>query len=45
LIDALSGVAPDATLEAISQSTPDLPGDIVDGPNMLTLGNVAIYPL
>jgi hypothetical protein len=45
LIDALGGVAPDASLPSISRNEPDLPGDIVDGPNIVTLGEVGIYPL
>jgi len=45
VIDALGGVAPNAELTSISRSEPDLPGDIIDGPNIVTLGRVAIYPL
>jgi hypothetical protein len=45
LIDALGGVAPDAELTSISRNEPDLPGDIIDGPNMVTLGHVNIFPL
>ena len=45
VIDALGGVAPNAELTSISQSEPTLPGDIVDGPNIITLGKLGIYPL
>jgi uncharacterized phage protein gp47/JayE len=44
IIDALGGLAPDAQLDQISRNEPDLPGDIVDGPNMVVLGHVNIYP-
>jgi len=45
LLEALGGVAPDISLPYISRNTPDLPGDIVDGPNIVTLGEVGVYPL
>ena len=45
LIDALGGVASSANLDSVSVETPDLPGSISDGPNMVTLGKVSIYPL
>jgi uncharacterized phage protein gp47/JayE len=45
IIDALGEAASDASLEEISRNEPDLPGDIIDGPNIVTLGNVAVYPL
>ena len=45
VIDALGGVAPNAELTSISRSEPDLPGDVIDGPNIVTLGRVALYPL
>ena len=45
LIDALGGVASSANLDAITREAPDLPGSISDGPNMVTLGKVNVYPL
>ena len=45
LIEALGGLATDAELTYISRNDPDLPGDISDGPNIVTLGNVNIHPL
>jgi uncharacterized phage protein gp47/JayE len=45
LIEALGGVTADAELSFISRSVPDLPGDIADGPNIITLGNLSIFAL
>jgi hypothetical protein len=45
LIDALGDTASDASLDEISRNEPDLPGDLVDGPNIVTLGHVGLYPL
>jgi hypothetical protein len=45
LVDALGGVASSANLDSISDEEPSLPGSISDGPNMVTLGKVSIYPL
>lgn len=45
LVDALGGVAPDAELSVISRTDPDLPANVSDGPNKVTLGKVTIYPL
>ncbi len=45
LMDALGEAASDASLEEISRNEPDLPGDLIDGPNIVTLGNLAVYPL
>jgi uncharacterized phage protein gp47/JayE len=45
VLEALGGVAPDAALPYISRNSPDLPGDVIDGPNMVTLGEVGVYPL
>lgn len=45
LLEALGGLAPDAELTYISRNEPDLPGDISDGPNIVTLGDVNIHPL
>lgn len=45
VIDAMGDLAPDASLSHCSQSEPDLPGDIIDGPNMLTLGALTLIPL
>jgi hypothetical protein len=45
VLEALGGVAPDASLPYISINEPTLPGDVVDGPNIVTLGEVGVYPL
>jgi hypothetical protein len=45
LVEALGGIASSANLDSISRETPDLPGSISDGPNMVTLGKVNIYAL
>lgn len=45
LDDQLGGALADAELKFITQNTPDIPPEtiIVNGPNILTLGNVGIY--
>jgi hypothetical protein len=45
LIDALGGVSPDAELTNITRNEPDIPSQVIDGPNQVTLGYVNIYPL
>lgn len=45
VLDALSGTAADGELTAISRNEPDLPTNITDGPNLVTFGDVNIYPL
>ena len=45
VVDSLTGVASDAELTRISRSEPDLPANISDGPNMITLGRFNLYPL
>jgi len=45
MIEALGGATADVELTSISRSEPDLPGDISDGPNIVVLGNVSIFPL
>lgn len=45
VLESLGGVAPDASLPYISLNEPSLPTDIVDGPNIVTLGEVGVYPL
>ncbi len=45
LIDTLGGVAADAELTYISRGEPDLPAHIIDGPNMIVLGNANVFPL
>lgn len=45
LIEALGGIAPSANLDSATIETPSLPGAISDGPNMVTLGEVNVYPL
>lgn len=42
LSDALGSSAADAALPVISQSTPSLPAEVVDGPRLLTLGKFAV---
>lgn len=45
LLEVLGGLATSAELTVISRNDPDLPNDIVDGPNIVTLGDVNIHPL
>jgi hypothetical protein len=45
VLESLGGVAPDASLPYISRNEPDLPTEIIDGPNIVTLGEVGVYPL
>lgn len=45
LIEALGGSTSDAELTSISESEPDVPGDVVDGPRIITLGAVSIFAL
>lgn len=45
LIDALGGSTSDAELTSISRNEPDLPGDLMDGPNIVTLGHLSAFPL
>jgi len=45
VLAALGGTASDAELTSVSRNIPDVPINVADGPNMLTLGNVNIYPL
>jgi hypothetical protein len=45
VLEELGGVAPDVSLPYISRNDPDLPSDVVDGPNIVTLGEVGVYPL
>jgi hypothetical protein len=45
VLESLGGVASDASLPYISVNEPTLPGDIIDGPNIVTLGEVGVYPL
>jgi hypothetical protein len=45
IIDALGGLTPDVSLDYISRNEPDLPGDISDGPNIVTMGHASIFPL
>lgn len=44
IIDALSGTASDGQVIYISRNEPDLPSNPIDGPNMVSLGNVNIFP-
>jgi hypothetical protein len=43
--DAVGAVASDVELSVITRTVPDQPGNISDGPNLITLGKVNIYPL
>jgi hypothetical protein len=45
VIEALGGSTSDVELTSISETEPDLPGDIVDGPRIITLGGLSIFPL
>jgi len=40
----LGAVARDVELLYLSRNAPDLPGSVSDGPNMLTVGKVTVYP-
>lgn len=45
LMDAMGNVVVDANLVYASRSAPDIPVEIIDGPNMLTLGALTLLPL
>jgi hypothetical protein len=45
LIEALGNTASDAELASISRTDPDLPATLVEGPRVITLGNVNVLPL
>lgn len=45
LLDALGGAAADAELIYASRNAPDLPTYISDGPNIVTLGQLSVFPL
>lgn len=45
VIEALGGATADVELSRISRSEPDLPSDIADGPNIVVLGNLSVFPL
>jgi len=45
LLSGLGGTAADAELTSISRNEPDIPTNIVDGPNMITFGATNIFPL
>lgn len=45
LLSGLGGTAADAELTSISRNEPDVPTNIVDGPNMVTFGATNIFPL
>jgi len=45
LLSGLGGTAADAQLTSISRNEPDVPTNIVDGPNMITFGATNIFPL
>jgi hypothetical protein len=43
--DALGAALSDASLDDITETTPDLPSEISDGPNMITLQLLSVYVL
>ncbi len=45
IMDALGGSVADIALSVISRSVPDLPTDVSNGPNKITLGKVGIFEL
>jgi len=45
LIEALGGITSDAELSYISRNEPDLPGDAIDGPNIVVLGHASVFAL
>lgn len=45
ITEALGAAISDALLDQITVSTPAVPADPIDGPNLLTMGKVAIYEL
>lgn len=45
VVESLGGVASAGELSRISRTTPDLPVSVTDGPSMVTLGKVNLYPL
>ena len=45
VISTLSGAVTDAVLQSATPNDPGLPADPIDGPNMLVLGNAAVYEL
>jgi hypothetical protein len=45
ILDSLGGAAGDGDVSEITETVPDLPTDMTDGPNMLTLGDVGVYDL
>lgn len=45
VIEALGGTSSNATVQYISKTMPSYPTNIIDGPFMLTLGKLGVYPL
>jgi hypothetical protein len=45
LHDLLGGALSEAELTSASVSSPSVPADPVDGPNLLTLGTLGVYSL
>lgn len=43
--DALGSALADATVDSASPSTPTVPADPIDGPELLVLGKLGVYPL
>jgi hypothetical protein len=45
VVDALGNVAPDAYLVSMSETDPDYPTEVADGPSMIVLGHLTVFPL
>lgn len=45
VLDALGGAAGDGDVAQITETVPDLPANMTDGPKMLTIGDVGVYDL
>jgi uncharacterized phage protein gp47/JayE len=45
MVDVLGGAATDTELSYISRNEPDLPNQIIDGPNQVVLGHLSVFPL
>lgn len=45
ILDGLGTMCQDASLYSISRNAPDVPAEVIDGPNMVVLGKLSVYPL
>ena len=45
VIDALGNVSPDGSLVSMSEQDPDYPTEVADGPSLIVLGHMTIFPL